>query len=92
MHAGPDHQTRVCAVLSQEFGDRLEARIIERVAAEEVAAFDGARIQHFVPILATRLGRRRLSRLGVHTEGGGGGGLDGLNGFRSTLQYDREGA
>jgi hypothetical protein len=34
--------------------------IIERVAAEEVAAFDEARVRDFIPILAVRHGRLRL--------------------------------
>jgi len=50
----------VCTALSQEFGNRLDAVTIERIAAEEVAAFDEARVRDFVPILARRRGRRRL--------------------------------
>ena len=50
----------VSAILSREFADRLDDAIIERVAAEEVAAFDDARVRDFVPILAMRRGRLRL--------------------------------
>jgi hypothetical protein len=50
----------VSAALSREFADRLDPVIIERVAAEEVAAFDKARVRDFIPILAMRRAPRRL--------------------------------
>jgi hypothetical protein len=55
-----DHLSRVCAVLSQEFAGRLDPEVIERVASDEVAAFEEARVGDFVPILAMRRGRLRL--------------------------------
>jgi hypothetical protein len=55
-----EHVSRVFAALSQEFGTRLDAVTIERIASEEVAAFDEARIRDFVPLLAIRQARLRL--------------------------------
>jgi Protein-tyrosine-phosphatase-like, N-terminal domain len=54
------HLSRVCAALSEEFAERLDAATIERVAADELAAYDGARIREFIPIMATRRARARL--------------------------------
>jgi hypothetical protein len=46
--------------LSPEFADRLDAMSIERVAAEEVAAFAEASVRDSIPILAIRRARLRL--------------------------------
>jgi len=59
-----DQLSWVSTALSQEFADRLDAVTIERVAAEELAAFDEARVRDFIPILARRRGRRRLLKEG----------------------------
>ena len=59
-----DQLSWVCTALYREFGNRLDAVTIERVAAEEVAAFDEARVRDFIPILAMRRGRRRLRKEG----------------------------
>jgi hypothetical protein len=66
--AGRDQLACVAAILSLEFADRLDAATIERVAAEEVAAFDEARVGDFIPILAMRRGRLRLWEL-AHRRG-----------------------
>ena len=55
-----DHVSWVSEALSREFADRLDGVTIERVAAEEIAAFDEARVRDFIPILAARRARRRL--------------------------------
>ena len=55
-----DHRAWVCTALSHEFAGRLDPAVIERVASEEVAAFEEARVGDFVPILAMRRGRLRL--------------------------------
>jgi hypothetical protein len=59
-----DHLSWVCATLVQQFADRLDAVLIERIAAEEVAAFNDAPVRDFIPILAMRRGRLRLWKLG----------------------------
>jgi hypothetical protein len=46
--------------LCLEFANSLDTAIIERVAAEELAAFDDARVRDFIPILAIRGARLRL--------------------------------
>ena len=53
----------VFAGLSEEFSELFDRTIIERVAAEEVATFEGARVREFIPILALRRGRARLRML-----------------------------
>jgi hypothetical protein len=68
---GRDHPSRVAAALNQEFEDRFDAGTIERVAAEESAVFDEARVRDFIPILAIRRARLRLWDL---MSGGPGGG------------------
>jgi hypothetical protein len=57
---GRDHLSWVCSALSPEFADRLDAMSIERVAAEEVAAFAEASVRDSIPILAIRRARLRL--------------------------------
>jgi hypothetical protein len=56
-----DHLTYVVDRLSVEYGDRIDPETIRRVATEEVALFDGASVQDFIPILALRLARTRLA-------------------------------
>jgi hypothetical protein len=46
--------------LSAEFGDRIEADTLRRVASQEVALFEGAKVRTFVPMIAWRLARLRL--------------------------------
>ena len=46
--------------LSEEFGDRIDSGTIRRVASEEVAVFDGAKVRDFIPVIAWRLARARL--------------------------------
>ena len=72
---GRDHLSWVRSALSREFADRLDPATIERVAADEVAAFDEARIRDFIPILALRRGRLRL-REWIHGRGDGSGDLE----------------
>jgi len=57
---GQEHLSRVRAVLSREFADRLDDVIIDRIVTEEVAALGGARVRAFIPVLAVRRGRLRL--------------------------------
>jgi hypothetical protein len=71
MDLGRDHLTRVTAALCQEFGTSLDAVSIERVAAEEVALFDEARIRESVPLLAIRQARLRLQASASVEPGGG---------------------
>lgn len=52
--------------LSEEFGDRIDSGTIRRVASEEVALFDGAKVRDFIPMIAWRLARARLKE---HLEG-----------------------
>jgi hypothetical protein len=64
----------VRAALSGEFADRVDVVTIERVAAEEVAAFNEARVGDFIAVLAIRRGRIRL-REWEHPRGDGSGDL-----------------
>jgi hypothetical protein len=47
--------------LSDEFGGRIDAETIRRVAIHEVALFEGAKVRTYVPMIAWRLARYRLS-------------------------------
>jgi hypothetical protein len=69
----------VCAALAREFADRLDVEVIERIAAEEVAALEGARVEDFIPVLAMRRGRLRL-RDGAPPDGGDLGDLEEVEG------------
>jgi hypothetical protein len=66
-----DHLSLVSAALSQEFAERLDVAIIQRVAAEELAAFDDARVRDFIPILAIQRARLRLWEWASGRPGGG---------------------
>jgi hypothetical protein len=46
--------------LSAEFGDRIDADTIRRVAIQEIALFENAKVRTFVPLIAWRLARFRL--------------------------------
>ena len=61
--AEPHHASVVVfQQLSEEFGDRIDSGTIRRVATEEVALFDGAKVRDFIPMIAWRLARARLKR------------------------------
>ena len=47
--------------LVREFADRLDAESVSARFAATVAAFDGAPIRTFVPVLASRLTRQELA-------------------------------
>jgi hypothetical protein len=62
--AEPHHASVVVfKQLSEEFGDRIDSGTIRRVASEEVALFDGAKVRDFIPMIAWRLARARLKDL-----------------------------
>jgi len=46
--------------LVDEFGDRVEPSFVRRVAAEELAAFEIARVRDLIPVFVWRRSRARL--------------------------------
>jgi hypothetical protein len=54
---------RIRDELVREFGDGLPARVVEEQFQQLVAAFDGAPVRVFVPVLAQRAARERLREL-----------------------------
>ena len=59
-----DEQRQLSAAqqdLVREFADRLDADSVAARFAAPVAAFDGAPIRTFVPVLAQRLARQELA-------------------------------
>jgi hypothetical protein len=59
-HVETDDLSRVIGWLAGEFGDRIDAGTIQRVAREEVQAFREAKVRLFVPSISWRLARARL--------------------------------
>jgi hypothetical protein len=60
MTGGASEVRGVIERLSAEFGDRIDPDTICRVAIQEAALFEGAKIRTFVPIIAWRRARFRL--------------------------------
>ena len=58
--ADRDVLSGVIKELSAEFGDQIDVASITRVATQEVALFDGAKVRNFIPMIAWRLARFRL--------------------------------
>ena len=52
---------QVSGWLTREFGDRVDADIIRRVAIDEIARLRGARVQEFVATISWRQARARLA-------------------------------
>jgi hypothetical protein len=48
--------------LHDEFGDRVDLAFLHEVAREEVGSFGDARIRDFVPLIAYRQARQRVTR------------------------------
>ena len=62
---GADVLAHVIEALSAEFGDRVDPASIRRIAAQEVALFENAKVRTHVQVIAWRLARARLlARLG----------------------------
>ncbi|MGA9161689.1 MAG: hypothetical protein WB297_12615 [Actinomycetota bacterium] len=51
--------------LTREFGDRVDADTIRRVAVDEIARLRGARVQEFVATFSWRQARARLANVAV---------------------------
>jgi hypothetical protein len=65
VRVGADVLGHVIEQLSAEFGDRIDPASIRRVATQEVALFENAKVRTHVQTIAMRLARARLSaRLG----------------------------
>jgi hypothetical protein len=62
---GADVLAHVIERLSAEFGDRVDPASIRRIATQEVALFENAKVRTHVQVIAWRLARARLlARLG----------------------------
>jgi hypothetical protein len=62
---GADVLAQVIERLSAEFADRIDLASIRRIATQEVALFENAKVRTHVQVIAWRLARARLlARLG----------------------------
>lgn len=56
----PTTEREVTSLLLEEFADRIPARVIRRIAREELGLFNRAKDRSQVPLTAWRLARGRL--------------------------------